>query len=193
MYNIGGGDDMFTKEILYNDYIVQEKPMKQIAEEYGVAVGTIYNYIKRYDIQSRHHMTEKAKEQIRQKNKGRPSANKGKKLSQETKEKMSKAKMGKFRNPSAMGGHKKHRVDGYVAIYMPTHSRATKDGYVMEHDLLMEQKIGRPLKDDEVVHHINKIRDDNRIENLQLMTFREHASFHMKERHKKRRDDLLTP
>lgn len=46
----------------------------------------------------------------------------------------------------------------------------------------MEKKIGRNLKEDEVVHHKNHIRDDNRIENLQLMTFKEHASLHMKER-----------
>ena len=44
------------------------------------------------------------------------------------------------------------------------------------------QNIGRYLEQDEVVHHINKKRNDNRIENLKLMTFKEHASLHMKER-----------
>lgn len=52
----------------------------------------------------------------------------------------------------------------------------------MEHDLVMECIIGRHLKDDEVVHHKNKIRNDNRKENLELMTFKEHAALHMKER-----------
>ena len=60
----------------------------------------------------------------------------------------------------------------------------------MEHDLIMECFIGRWLRDNEVVHHKNKIRNDNRIENLQLMTFEEHARLHMIERHKKRSDDL---
>ena len=46
------------------------------------------------------------------------------------------------------------------------------------HRHIMEQHIGRPLKDDEVVHHINHIKNDNRIENLQLMTRAEHIVHH---------------
>lgn len=61
----------------------------------------------------------------------------------------------------------------------------------MEHDLVMECIIGRHLKDDEVVHHINGVRNDNRKENLKLMTFSEHARHHMLERcRNKRRNDL---
>lgn len=57
----------------------------------------------------------------------------------------------------------------------------------MLHTVLMERHIGRYLNDDEVVHHINHDRKDNRIENLQLMKKKEHMSMHMKERHEKRR------
>ncbi|MFA5381901.1 MAG: HNH endonuclease signature motif containing protein [Candidatus Micrarchaeia archaeon] len=49
---------------------------------------------------------------------------------------------------------------------------------VLEHQYIMEQHIGRPLKFDEIVHHINKNRLDNRIENLQLMTRSQHTTFH---------------
>ena len=49
----------------------------------------------------------------------------------------------------------------------------------------MERNIGRYLSEDEVVHHINNTRDDNRIENLKLMTKHEHMSMHMIERHSK--------
>ena len=59
----------------------------------------------------------------------------------------------------------------------------------MEHHYVMEKHIGRYLNNDEVVHHINHIRSDNRIENLQLMTFKEHAALHMKERWAKKKEE----
>lgn len=85
------------------------------------------------------------------------------------------------------GGHEKRRRDGYVRVYVPDHPNSTADGYVMKHILVVEREIGRYLAEDECVHHINHIRDDNRIENLQLMTISEHMSMHMKERHENRR------
>lgn len=54
---------------------------------------------------------------------------------------------------------------------------ATKDGYRklrhggrvrFQHHVVMEQHMGRPLHPDETVHHRNGVRDDNRIENLEL-------------------------
>jgi len=39
---------------------------------------------------------------------------------------------------------------------------------VAEHRIIMEQSIGRELRQDENVHHINGVRDANRIENLEL-------------------------
>lgn len=178
-------------ELLYREYITKQKPMHQIATEQGIAVGTIYNYIKKYGIKSRKHFTDEAKKKISSSNKG-ISRNKGKHMSEETKEKMRQAKKGKFFKPSEFGGHIKKRKDGYNMVYCPSAPNCTKSGYVMEHILVMEKSIGRQLHDDEVVHHINRIRDDNRIENLQLMTMREHARLHMIERHKKERSDDLS-
>lgn len=85
------------------------------------------------------------------------------------------------------GGHEKKRDDGYIKVYVPDHPKCSADGYVMKHILVMEKAIGRLLKEGEVVHHINHIRDDNRIENLRLMDSREHMSMHMRERHALRR------
>ena len=91
------------------------------------------------------------------------------------------------RNDYEFGGHEKHRSDGYVYIYNPDHPHSTAEGYVMKHILVMERHIGRLLDKNEVVHHINHIRDDNRIENLKLMDSKDHMSMHMKERHDARR------
>ena len=182
---------IIDKNVLYNEYIIQEKTMKQIAKEYNIAVGSVYNYIKKYNIESRKHLTEKQRKKLSEMRKGIPSKKKGTKLSEETKLKMSIAKKGKFRNPSKFGGARKHRQDGYISVFLPTHPNASKDGFVMEHILIMENHIGRILKEDEVVHHKNKIRDDNRIENLELMTFKEHARLHMIERHELKRQSKL--
>ena len=83
-------------------------------------------------------------------------------------------------------GHTKKHNKGYILAYVPKHPNASSDGYVMLHTVIVEMQLNRYLKPDEVVHHMNHIRDDNRIENLQLMNKHEHMSMHMKERHSKK-------
>lgn len=58
--------------------------------------------------------------------------------------------------------------DGYRHIYLPGHANANGSGYIPEHRLVMATALGRALARDESIHHRNGIRDDNRIENLEL-------------------------
>lgn len=57
---------------------------------------------------------------------------------------------------------------GYLMVWIPNHPMATVNGYVLQHRHAMELHIGRYLTAEEVVHHRNGNREDNRIENLQL-------------------------
>lgn len=60
---------------------------------------------------------------------------------------------------------------GYIRIYL--------DGkQLREHRVLMSQYLGRPLLRNEHVHHINEVKTDNRIENLQLHTDSSHSKNH---------------
>jgi hypothetical protein len=65
---------------------------------------------------------------------------------------------------------------GYIVVYRPDHPSCRKrsNKYIPEHRLVMEEHLGRYLKPHEVVHHRNKIKDDNRIENLELVTTHNH-------------------
>lgn len=61
---------------------------------------------------------------------------------------------------------------GYVWVNVdpndPLFVMANKRGYVLKHRYVLAQSLGRPLTPSETVHHINAVRDDNRLENLQL-------------------------
>ena len=84
-------------------------------------------------------------------------------------------------NPAYTGG-RFVGANGYVYVLVAEHPRRDVRGYVLEHRLVMESVIGRYLTADEVVHHINHERTDNRAENLHLYaTQSEHRAAHARE------------
>lgn len=170
-----------NKEELIN-YYNKGYTMQEIGQILNMATGKIHKYFHIYNIEVRPKGTKSkfAKEKLSNSQKGN-KYRLGTTQSEQTKQKLS------ILHKKGGIGHKKKRQDGYIYIYFPDHPKSNKEGYIMEHDLIMECYIGRWLNDDEIVHHKNKKRDDNRIENLQLMTFKEHAKLHMIERHTERK------
>jgi hypothetical protein len=96
-----------------------------------------------------------------------------------------------IRNPKWKGGRFKD-TDGYIKICLPpdnfyfpmatTYSSLKR--YAAEHRIIMAKSLGRCLQSWEFVHHKNGIRDDNRIENLELTT----SGAHLREHNKGYRD-----
>lgn len=74
------------------------------------------------------------------------------------------------------------KASGYIVITLGVN----KDRH--QHTVIMEEHIKRRLEPNECVHHINEIKHDNRLENLQLMTKGEHMRHHalIKNKHRQR-------
>ena len=77
------------------------------------------------------------------------------------------------RHPYWKGGRRND--SGYIAIYQPNHPHAQSHGYVLEHRLVMERKLGRYLESYEIVHHIDGNKKNNNDENLFLTTRKIHT------------------
>ena len=88
---------------------------------------------------------------------------------------LAKRKKGKIGVDSSHWKGGKIKSHGYILKWDRESS-----SYKREHRLIMEKHIGRKLKDNEDIHHLNGVKDDNRIENLMVLTKSKHTELHEK-------------
>lgn len=151
---------------------VAKKPMMQIADELGMSYTNVRNAIIRFGI------TLPARKFRRR------SPTRSASLRTAIKKTYPNGRVGE-QHPNWRGGRYKLKQSGYVKVYSPAHPHRSKQNTVFEHRLVMEAHIGRHLTPKEVVHHKNGIRDDNRIENLELVeSTGKHVSDHFKKSHR---------
>ena len=135
-------EKILTKEFLINEYVNNRKSTYQIAEQIDTWPATIRTYLLKFKIKIR---------DVSESHIGIPNTH---------------AKSG-----SESYGWKGGRIKvgrGYIFVYAPWHPKAKNGTHIAEHRLVMERHLGRYLTDEEIVHHINGDKSDNRIENLML-------------------------
>lgn len=71
-------------------------------------------------------------------------------------------------------GGRRVNTQGYIEIFSPKHPYKTNRNAVKEHRLIMEKHLNRYLTKNEIVHHIDRNRQNNSIKNLKLMTKIQH-------------------
>lgn len=149
-----------NRDWLKHQYIDLKKSTLQIASEFEIGRTTINTWLEKLEIPIR----------------STSEALKGRKLSEATKKKIGESQKGE-KNWRWMGG-RKYDHNKYIEIYTPNHPNANTSSYVYEHRLVMEKYIGRYLTKEEKVHHINGVKDDNRIENLIITSQSNHRNLH---------------
>lgn len=76
---------------------------------------------------------------------------------------------------SAWKGGKPKHSSGYIRVLRPDHPHCDTTNYVLEHRLVMEKELGRYLKSEEIVHHIDHDKSNNDINNLELLDKSSHS------------------
>lgn len=153
-----------TKEELYKLYWEKGCSLTGIEDKLNYVHNTLRRTFKKYGIRTRTLKEASNTERCRREN-----------IIRNTGKNHPKWKGGIYRDP-----------DGYIRIKSRGHPGADMQGYVRRSHLVAEKTLGRYLYPEEITHHKNEIRDDDRPENIDVMTRGEHTSLH----HKRRRLNL---
>lgn len=149
-----------SKEELEKLYINENRSATQVAVLFNTTSTTIKNYLVKYDL----------------KVKPQSEVMKGRKLTKEHRDKVvrtlrrgSGAKNGNWKGGETYVGRVKNGLYRKILV----------DGkYVLEHRYVMEQQLGRKLRSDEEVHHVNGNKLNNLPDNLVLLSKSDHAKLH---------------
>lgn len=150
---------LHMKDLLYELYWIQQLSTPAIGERLGVSTSAVRKWMMKFGIPRR----EGTSVQLvigATNRRTRPQASNQKGAA----------------NHNWKGGRTLH-TKGYVLAYAPDHPNAV-GSYVLEHRLVAEQMLGRPLGPDEDVHHKDGDKTNNQPENLEVLTHDEHARLH---------------
>lgn len=173
------GDHM-CKDVLTELYLVRGYSAEDIGRIFKKAPSTIRYHLYKNNIRTRseaRNITDRARGKMSSTRKGVPTWNNGLKGRYHRWTKHGKDA------PGYKGGVNENAGGGYRKIFTPDHPNADANGYVFEHRLVCEKYLGRYLTEDEIVHHRNRDRKDNRIENLFIFySHKNHFEFHRQQK-----------
>lgn len=163
-----------NREFLEAMYIGERKSIPDIAAATGMAISTARRALIRFEIplRSKAEGTRAAAYKTGDKLRGRK-----RNIDAEWREKLNAGIRKSARVINAKGT--RISTNGYHEF-----TTGSNEGRSV-HIVLMEEKIGRRLAPNEVVHHIDHDKLNNEISNLQLMTRAAHTSLHRRERNGK--------
>jgi len=98
----------------------------------------------------------------------------GKNRDESTKEKIRESKIGILNDRDWKGGKTLDKSTGYIIV----RERGDWNNYQYEHRKVMEKHLCRKLLTTEVVHHIDRNKTNNSLENLELMSNSDHSILH---------------
>lgn len=182
-------EQLISREVLEKLYTSERKPIREIAKLLSRGEATVLRYMRIYGIERRaqnqwkgKHLSEHSKQLLREQRLD-------KKLSDETKKKIGDAHRGK---PKKYFKKRLKNKQGYILLWCPDHPMSQSNGYIKEHRLVMSNHLQRFLGSSEIVHHLNEVKDDNRIENLELKVSKsEHMKIHWDEKRKKEHSEFI--